>query len=52
MPAARELLEEHRLVGEDVRGIAVEVVDREEVVVEEAGGPAHGNTCAAPTHST
>ncbi len=36
---AVELGEEHRLVGEDVRGVVVEVVERDEVVVDEARRP-------------
>ena len=36
-PGVVQEFEEHRLVGEDVRGIATEVVQRHEVVVEERG---------------
>ena len=39
MPVRCELGEEHRLVGEDVRGVVVEVVEREQLVVEEARRP-------------
>ena len=38
-PVRGELVEEHRLVREDVGRIPVEVVEREEVGVEEAGRP-------------